>query len=185
MALPNRTSLDTGWKVTYTQSDVDTIREQIVQDQSAKRRFLMLLLLITAGALAGAIVLLSTSYALYAGSEADKKKLAEENAALKSDLAKYRQELDAYNAENARREQARAAAQTRLDALRSAAEGRGDVASLAQMIYSMPQRRLELDRKPDDKIFRNWKVRTASGTETYTLVGGFVDRLRQRRISLI
>ena len=28
---------------------------------------------------------------------------------------------------------------------------------------------------PPDKLFRNWRYRTDSGTDTYTLVGGFVD----------
>jgi hypothetical protein len=43
------------------------------------------------------------------------------------------------------------------------------------MVYSLPGGRIELDRKPPDKLFRNWKVANGSTTEVYALVGGFVD----------
>ena len=168
-----------GWRVNYTQSDVDTIREQIVQDQTAKRRFLLLVLAVTAAALAGAVILLSTSYALYASSESDKQELIDENASLKSSLSDCQQRLDAKNAQEASQAQARADAQSILSTLipavlRDGASG-SDIARFAQMVYNLPQGRLELDRKPPDKLFRNWRVSTDSATEVYTLVGGFVD----------
>ncbi|MCI0487743.1 MAG: hypothetical protein L0229_14215 [Blastocatellia bacterium] len=168
-----------GWRVSYTQSDVDTIREQIVQDQAAKRRFLLMVLAVTAAALAGAVVLLSTSYALYAGSESDKQELVNENNSLKSRLGDCQQQLDAKNAQEASQAQSRAQAQSRLTTLIPAVLGDsasgGDVARFAQMVYNLPQGRIELDRKPPDKLFRNWRVSTDSATEVYTLVGGFVD----------
>ena len=168
-----------GWHVNYTQSDVDTIREQIVQDQAAKRRFLLLVLAVTAAALAGAVVLLSTSYALYAGSESDKQQLVDENTSLKSRLSDCQQQLDAKNAEEENQAQARAEAQSMISTLVPAVLGDsasgGDVARFARIIYNLPQGRIELDRKPPDKIFRNWRVSTDSATEVYTLVGGFVD----------
>lgn len=172
MALANNIG---GWKITYTQNDVNTIREQIVDEQASRRRSLVMMLLVTAGLLAGTIVLLTSSYALYAGAESDKEKIAAENAALKADLTKYRQELEARNAEDRKQAEARAAFESRLDKLRPAASGGGDVAALAQLIYTLPHHRLELDRQPSNKILRNWKVQTESGTEVYTLVGGFVD----------
>ena len=63
------------YTVNYNQSDVDNIRDQIEQTESAKRRWLFLVLIISIAALAGAIVLLSTNYALYSSSESEKKKL--------------------------------------------------------------------------------------------------------------
>ena len=54
------------------------------------------------GALVGAIVLLSTNYALYSSSESAKKKLAQENAALKSHADETQQQLDAKNAQDAK-----------------------------------------------------------------------------------
>ena len=43
------------------------------------------------------------------------------------------------------------------------------------MVHALPNSKVELDSKPPDKLFRNWKVTIGGATETYTLVGGFVD----------
>jgi cell division protein FtsB len=75
-----------GW--TYNQSDVDTLREHIQETERVKRRWLLLLLLLTVAALVGVIVWLATNFAMYAASEAEKKRLAEENAVLMAELCK-------------------------------------------------------------------------------------------------
>ena len=67
--------------VHYGQSDVDTIREQIEQTEAMKRRWLFMAMIVSIAALIGAIVLLSTNYALYSSSESDKKSLVHENTA--------------------------------------------------------------------------------------------------------
>jgi len=165
--------------VNYNQSDVDNIRGQIEQTESAKRRWLFLALVISIAALAGAIVLLSTNYALYSSSESDKKKLAQENATLKSRVDQTQQQLDSRNAQETKQSEASAAAQTKLQTLLPAVlrgnASPGEVASFARMVHSLPNGRVELDSKPPDKLFRNWKVNVDSTTETFTLVGGFVD----------
>jgi len=167
------------WAVSYGQSDVDTIREQIEQTEAMKRRWLFLALIISLAALAGAIVLLSTNYALYSSSESDKKKIAQENAALKQRADQTQQQLDAKNASDVKQAAARADAQAKLQTLLPAvlrgSAGPAEVASFARMVYYLPNSRVELDSKPPDKLFRNWRVTTDSITETYTLVGGFVD----------
>lgn len=167
------------WAVSYNQSDVDNIRRQIEQTESAKRRWLFLALVVTIAALVGAIVLLSTNYALYSSSESDKKKLVQENAAIKSRADQAQQQLDSKNAQEAKQAEARADAQTRLQTLLpSVLRGNaspGEVASFARMVHALPDNRVELDSKPPDKLFRNWRVTVGATTETYTLVGGFVD----------
>ncbi len=167
------------WAVNYNQSDVDNIREQIEQTESAKRRWLFLALIISIVALAGAIVLLSTNYALYSSSESAKKKLLQENAALKSRADQTQQQLDAKNAQEAKQAEARADAQTKLQTLLPAvlrgSASPGEVASFARMVYDLPNRRIELEGKPPDKLFRNWKVTNGSTTDVYTLVGGLVE----------
>lgn len=167
------------WGVSYNQSDVDNIRDQIEQTESAKRRWLFLALIVSIVALAGAIVLLSTNYALYSSSESDKKKLLQENAALKSRADQTQQQLDAKNAQEAKQAEARADAQAKLRTLLPAVlrgnASAGEVASFARMVYALPNSQVELDTKPPDKLFRNWKVTTGSTTEVYTLVGGFVE----------
>ena len=165
--------------VHYGQSDVDTIREPIVQTETMKRRWLLLAMIISIAALVGAIVLLSTNYALYSSSESDKKKLVQDNAALKSRSDQTQQELDAKNAEDVRQAEARSEAQSKLQTLlpvilRDAA-GPAQITSFARMVHALPDSRVELSSKPPDKLFRNWKVNVGSATETYTLVGGFVD----------
>jgi cell division protein FtsB len=167
------------WAVSYNQSDVDNIRSQIEQTESAKRRWLFLALVVTIVALVGAIVLLSTNYALYSSSESDKKKLTQENTALKLRADQTQQQLDSKNAQETKQAEARTEAQTKLQTvlpavLRGSASS-GEVASFARMVHALPNNRIELDSKPPDKLFRNWRVTVGSTTETYTLVGGVVD----------
>lgn len=165
--------------VSYNQSDVDNIRGQIEQTESAKRRWLFLALIITIAALVGAIVLLSTNYALYSSSESEKKRLVQENAALKQRADQTQQQLDAKMAKDNSEAQIRADAQAKLDKLLPAvlndSAGGGEVANFARMVYHLPGGRVELDRKPPDKLFRNWKLTSDGATEVYTLVGGLVD----------
>ncbi|HSE98132.1 MAG TPA: hypothetical protein VLD57_07705 [Blastocatellia bacterium] len=167
------------WSISYTQSDVDTIREQIVQDESAKRRWLLLALIITIGGLVVTVALLSTSYGLYARSVSARDTLSTENATLKREATAARQELAARTEKDEREAEIRNEAQAMLDRLRqsvlSSSASAGEIASFAKMVYGLPQGRLELYSKPPDRVFRNWKVANGETTEIYTLVGGFVD----------
>ncbi|HYL98100.1 MAG TPA: hypothetical protein VEZ90_04035 [Blastocatellia bacterium] len=165
------------WMVTYTQSDVDTIREQIAQGEAAKRRLLFLTLIVTAAALAGTIILLLTSYGLYSSSQSARSKLTEENAALKKQANDATAELSSIKAKEARDASTRSDAQTRLNGILPAALGGGgrDSATLAEMVYSLPDHQIQIARKPPDEMFRNWKVHSGGTTSVYTLVGGFVD----------
>lgn len=165
--------------VHYGQSDVDTIREQIEQTEAMKRRWLFMAMIISIAALVGAIVLLSTNYALYSSSESDKKALVQENAALKSRVEQTQQQLEAKTAQEAKDAEARAEAQSKLQTVLPAvlrgSAGPGEIASFARMVYSLPNSRVELDSPPPNKLFRNWKITVGGTMETYTLVGGFVD----------
>jgi cell division protein FtsB len=176
---PHQITRTHDFAVHYGQSDVDTIREQIEQTEAMKRRWLFLAMIISIAALVGAIVLLSTNYALYSSSESDKKKLAQENAGLKSRADQTQQQLDTRNAEDAKQSETRADAQSKLQKLLPAIlrgnPSPGEVTSFARMVHALPNGRVELDSKPPDKLFRNWKANVGSTTETYTLVGGFVD----------
>jgi cell division protein FtsB len=167
------------YAIHYGQSDIDTIREQIEQNEAMKRRWLFMAMIISIAALVGAIVLLSTNYALYSSSESDRKALVQDNAKLKARAEQAEQQLDLRNAQDVKQTQARAETQTKLQTLSLAvlrgSANPGEVASYARMIHSLPNSRVELDSKPPDKLFRNWKVTVGSVTETYTLVGGFVD----------
>ena len=167
------------WTVNYTQGDVDTIREQIVQDEHAKRHWLVLALLVVLAALAGAIVLLSTNYAMYSSTKSENKSLADENASLKVRSDQTQQQLDARTAQEARDAEERAKAQSKLDKIMPGVlnghTGGAELASFARTIYYLPNSRVVLDSKPPDSLFRNWKVSSGSTTETFTLVGGFVD----------
>lgn len=176
---PHAGTRTTEYSVSYNQSDVDNIRAQIEQTESAKRRWLFLILVICIAALAGSIVWLSTNYALYSASESEKKRLTQENAALKQRVDQLQKELDAKMAKDNAEAQARSEAQTKLDKLMPAvlnddASG-GEVASFARMVYHMPGGRVELERKPPDSLFRNWKLTVDGDIEVYTLVGGLVD----------
>ncbi|HKP88272.1 MAG TPA: hypothetical protein VJZ26_19360 [Blastocatellia bacterium] len=167
------------WAVSYTQSDVDTIRKQIEQNESAKRHWLLLALIISLGALVGAVALLSTSYALYGRSEADNKRLGEENATLKSSAESCQQQLSAATAAQEKEAQASSEAQAKLDKLLAAAlnsyASASDTGAFARLVSDLPHSRIEVNEQPPAKLFRNWKVQTGSTTEIYTLVGGFVD----------
>lgn len=167
------------WTINYTQGDVDTIREQIEQTESAKRHWLVLAFIIALAVLAASIALLSTNYALYSSSEKDKKNLVEENAALKARLDQTQQQLEGKTAQEARDAQARADAESRLGKLMPAVlngkAGGGEMASFARMVYYVPNSRVELSERPPNELFRNWKVTTGSTTEVFTMTGGFVD----------
>jgi cell division protein FtsB len=158
---------------------VDTIREQIEQTEAMKRRWLLMAMIISIAALIGAIVLLSTNYALYSSSESDKKTLVQENAALKSRADQTQQQLDSRNAQDAKQAEARSDAQTKLQTVLPAIlrgnASPGEISSFARMVNALPSGRVELDSKPPDKLFRNWKANYGGTSETYTLVGGFVD----------
>jgi cell division protein FtsB len=163
----------------YGQSDIDTIRDQIEQTEAMKRRWLFLTMIISVAALAGAIVLLSTNYALYSSSESEKKKLIEENAALKSRADQTQQQLEAKTAEEQKQAAARAEAQkklqTTLPSILRGNFGSVEVGRFAKMVYDLPDHQVDLQSKPPDKIFRNWKIGAGENAETYSLVGGFVD----------
>jgi hypothetical protein len=166
------------WVVSYTQSDVETIREQIVQNESAKRRWLVLALLVAVAAAIGLGVAMSSAYALYSSSQAEKQRLRDENATLKTAGDQGRQQLKDATAAQEREEQARNEAQSRLGTLlpavlRSSASD-SETSAFARMVYNLPHAQVEVDQKPPDKLFRNWRYKTDSDTETYTLVGGFI-----------
>lgn len=160
---------------TYTQSDVDNLREQIEQNEAGKRRWLLLLLVITAGSLVGAIVLLSTSYALYSSSESEKTTLANENAALKAQISKCDKDLNAYIEKEKKQNDAVARAQESIDKMLPGALGGVNVSSFAKMVYESPSSRVEMNKVPPSNLFRNWRAQNdAGGTDVYTLVGGNV-----------
>ncbi len=167
------------WAVSYNQSDVDNIRDQIEQTESAKRRWVFLALVIAIAAMVGAVVLLSTSYALYSSSESEKKKLIQENAALKLRADQTQQQLDSKNLQETKEAEARAEAQAKLQTVLPSVLGgtasSGEIASFARMVNALPDNRIELDSKPPDKLFRNWRLTVGGTTETYTLVGGVVE----------
>jgi hypothetical protein len=164
--------------VHYGQSDVDTIRQQIEETEAMKRRWLFLAMIISIAALVGAIVLLSTNYALYSSSESEKKKLIQENAALKTRADQTQQQLDAKNAQEAKQAETRATSQNRLQSIlpsiMKGSAGPNEIASFARMVHAQPGGRIELDSSPPDKIFRNWKISNGKTSDIYTLVGGFV-----------
>ncbi|HSB09517.1 MAG TPA: hypothetical protein VLM38_08530, partial [Blastocatellia bacterium] len=147
------------WTISYNQGDVDTIREQIEQTESAKRHWLVLAFLVVLVALAGTIVLLSTNYALYSASKTEKKSLADENTSLKARVDETQQQLDAKTAQEARDGQTRTEAQARLDKLMPAVlNGKAagvEVANFARLVYYLPNSRVELSTKPPNDLFRN------------------------------
>jgi len=167
------------WAVTYTQTDLDMIREQIEMTESSKRRSLLLALLIASAALVAIIVSLGTIYGQYSSSESEKKRLTDENAQLRSTAQQTQQQLDAARAKIEQDAQQRQQAQTKLEkatppVIRGVASS-AEVASFARMVHNLPGARIELDQKPSDKLFRNWKTSDGKTTEIYALVGGFVD----------
>ncbi len=165
--------------ITYGQRDVDAIRGQIEETEASKRRGLLWALGLSIAALVGAIALLTTSYALYSSSEADKRKLTDENAALRLRADQTQQQLDVATATLAKHSQHKADAQAEFerilpDVLRGNASP-GEMASFAQMVHSEASGRLELDQRPPDKLFRNWRSTGGESPGIYALVGGFVD----------
>jgi hypothetical protein len=167
------------WTINYSQGDVDSIREQIEQTESAKRHWLVLAFIVALAVLAGAIALMSTNYALYNSSEKEKKRLIDENATLKARVDQTLQQLDGQTAQEAKDAQARAEAESRLiklmPAVLSGKAGGGEIASFARMVYYVPNSRVELGERPPNELFRNWKVTTGSTIEVFTMTGGFVD----------
>lgn len=175
--MPTNTSSNqatgSGWH--YTQNDVDTLREQIEQNEAAKRRWLLLMLVVTVGALVGSIVLLSTVYALYSSHESDKDKVVQENTALKSQFDKVQKELAVYQDREQKQAEALAKAKESVTQMLPGALGGVNVSQFARMVYESPESRVEIDRVPPSSLFRNWRATNDSGgTDVYTLVGGFV-----------
>ncbi len=158
---------------TYTQSDVDTLREQIEQDEAGKRRWLLLLLLLTATALVGAIIWLSTNFALYSSSESEKQRLADENASLKAQLGKCQKELASYVDKEKKQEEAVAKAKESVTRMLPGALGGVNVPAFARQVYESPSSRVEMDSVPPSMLFKNWRATNdTGGTDVYTLVGG-------------
>jgi cell division protein FtsB len=175
----NLTRSPNQWSITYTQNDLDAIREQIEQNESEKRRRLVFAALVLVVALAGAIVLLSTNYALYSSSQSQKNALLQENATLKSRADQLQKQLDEKVALETKDAQGRSDAQARLDKLMPAilrgSASPAEIGSFARMVHGLPSGRVELSSKPPDKLFRNWKTTNGAATEVYALVGGFAD----------
>jgi hypothetical protein len=167
------------WSISYSQRDVETIREQIQQEQAARRRLLLLALTVTTAALAVAIILLSTSYGLYSSSVSRNQALVDENSALKVKAADSNRQLGDLNEKQARIDQTRVEARAKLEEILpeilGPSGGGREASTLAAMVYSLPDHQIEIDQKPHDSIFRNWKTRAGDVTSTYALVGGFVD----------
>jgi len=167
------------WSVSYSQRDVETIREQIEQEQSARRKLLVVALMVLTAALVGAIILLSTSYGLYNRSLSLKQSLADENSTLKTQTAQCNQQLTELQQKEASFDQTRTEARAKLQKILPSAlgpsSGGREASVLASMLYNLPDHQIELDHKPPDSIFKNWRVKSGEITSTYALVGGFVD----------
>lgn len=162
-----------GW--TYTQSDVDTLREHIQETERVKRRWLVLLLLLTVVALIGCIVWLSTNYAMYAANEAEKRKFAEENASLKAQLSKTQKDLAGFMDKEKKQADAVEKAKQSVTQMLPGALGGANVPAFAKMVYESPNSRVEIDSIPPSNLFHNWKMPNESGgVDVYTLVGGNV-----------
>ncbi len=162
-----------GW--TYTQSDVDTLREHIQETERVKRRWLFLLLLLTAAALVGSLVWLSTNFAMHAASEAEKKKFAEENAGLKAQLGKAQKDLAVYVDKEKKQVETVEKAKQSVTQMLPGALGGVNVPAFAKLVYESPSSRVEMESIPPSMLFRNWKMPNESGgVDVYTLVGGNV-----------
>lgn len=163
-----------GW--TYTQSDVDTLREHIQETERVKRRWLFLLLLLTAAALVGSIVWLSTNFAMHATSESEKRKFAEENSSLKAQLSKTQKDLAAYVDKEKKQAESVEKAKQSVSQMLPGALGGVNVPAFAKLVYESPSSRVEMDSIPPSMLFRNWKLPNESGgVDVYTLVGGNVS----------
>ena len=166
------------WVPSYTQSDVDTIRAHIIASESAKRRRCLLALLLTTVGLVGALVLLSSSYGLYSRSQAEKREFEMQSAASKKRADETQQALDERNARDEELSRARARAQDLMGRIAPSVLGKSDVqpeeaARFAKAVYECGGR-FETATRPPNQLFRNWKVRTDSGSEIYAVIGGFV-----------
>ena len=165
------------WAIKYTQTDVDMIRAQIIQGEALKRRWLILGLILATAALVTVLVLLSTSYALYARASSANDSLTKENSALTTRAAKAQEDLEARIARDTEQQRAEAETQETLKGLLGSVTGNSDVPTgvagrLARVVYQLGGR-VETESKPSDKLFRNWKASTESGAEIYSVVGGF------------
>lgn len=175
MPRENSSTSSTGGGWSYTQNDVDTLREQIEQNEAAKRRWLLLLLVTVGGALVGSIVLLSTTYTLYSSGEAEKENIAQENAALKAQLDKCQKELAVYQEREQKQADAVAKARESVNQMLPGAWSGVNVGQFARQVYESPESRVEVERLPPSSLFRNWRATNdGGGTDVYTLVGGFV-----------
>jgi hypothetical protein len=167
------------WSVTYTQADIDFIREQIEQTESYKRRGLLLAFLVTLAVLVGALFLLGNVYSNYRSSESNQAKLTQESAALQTNASQTQKQLDAARAALEKEARERAEAQARLEKLlpvvASGGAGPSDIATFARLVNRLPGATVELPGKPPDGLFRNWKLTEGNATEMYSLIGGFVN----------
>lgn len=167
------------WVISYTQNDVDTIREQVEQTEAMKRQWLVIAFVVSLLALVGAVVLLSSNHSDYSSVATERTRLSEENLALKTRADQTQQLLDGATAREAAAAKAKAQAQNRMTAISpSVLNGKASgnqVADFARMVYQQPSSRVETDAKPSNEIFRNWKLKDGDSTEIYALVGGFAD----------
>src|SRR5262245_17158101 len=105
------------WSVTYSQADIDFIREQIEQTESYKRRGLLLAFLVTLAVLTGALFLLGNVYSNYRSSESNQTKLSQERSALQTNVDQTQKQLDAAKTALEKESRERAEAQARLGKL--------------------------------------------------------------------
>jgi len=165
--------------ISYSQSDIDTIRDQIQQLEASKRHWLLLGFIIALAAFVGAVFLLGNTHRLYSVSESRQDQLKAENASLRASLEQTKRDLDTATAVLEKQRQDAAQRETRFqNLLRPVLNGGAratDIGEFARMVSSLPSARIELGSKPPQSLFRNWKFTDGRTTETYTLVGGFVD----------
>ena len=165
--------------VYYAQNDVDVIREQIIQAESMKRRWLILGLMLSTGGLVATIALLSSSYAIYTRIEAQNNELTQQYAATSQKSNEAQQALEALRARDAARESERAESESLMQKVVSGMPDDSDGSSIqggrfAKAIHQLGGS-VETASRPPAKLFRNWKVTTDGVTEVYTVVGGLVD----------
>jgi hypothetical protein len=161
--------------ISYSQRDIETIRSQIIEGESLKRRWLVVGLVISSVALAISLALLSSSYALYAQSEAENEQLSLQHAAISQRAEALQQQLDTRIAQDAARDRSISEASQTVEGLISSTGALPSSGGrFAKAVYQMGGR-FETRSKPPDALFRNWKVASESGSEIYTVVGGFVD----------
>jgi|GEM_PF-833003 len=165
--------------VMYTQDHVDMIREQLLAAEAAKRKFLLLLTVVAFLGLVGSLAFLGAKYAQFALAKSELSAAQAENASLKSELQKAKEALQLKEAQEARSKQAIKERDERLSillpkVLRDEASG-AEIGEFAQLVSSLPDRKIEVERMPPDKLFRNWRVIRGGTVEIYSLIGGFVQ----------